>query len=91
MSAVLNIVLNIALVVHLGLVAVVIWRALRGENVIDRVMGLDLLGTFSLAVLVLTAMLSERPLYLDVALGLAALSFIGTVALSKYVADEQMF
>jgi multicomponent Na+:H+ antiporter subunit F len=63
----------------------------RGENVIDRLMGLDLLGILTLSVLVLLALIFRRIIYIDVALGLAALSFVGTIALAKYVADEQMF
>jgi multisubunit Na+/H+ antiporter MnhF subunit len=71
--------------------AVAFWRVLLGENVIDRLMGLDLLGILTLAVLVLLALIFRRIIYIDVAMGLAALSFVGTIALAKYVADEQMF
>jgi multicomponent Na+:H+ antiporter subunit F len=62
-----------------------------GENIIDRLMGFELIGTLILAVLVLLSLISRRIIYIDVALGIAALSFIGTIALAKYVADEQMF
>jgi multisubunit Na+/H+ antiporter MnhF subunit len=71
--------------------AVAFWRVWRGENVIDRLMGLDLLGILTLAVLVLLALIFRRIIYIDVAMGLAALSFVGTIALAKYIADEQMF
>jgi len=54
-------------------------------------MGLDLLSILTLAVLVLLALIFRRNIYLDVAMGLAALSFVGTIALAKYVADEQVF
>jgi multisubunit Na+/H+ antiporter MnhF subunit len=77
--------------VHIGLLAVVLWRVWRGENVIDRLMGADLLNTLVLSVLVLLALIEVEGIYVDVALGLAALGFIGTIALAKYVADEQMF
>ncbi|MBW2408058.1 MAG: hypothetical protein JRF17_11860, partial [Deltaproteobacteria bacterium] len=74
-----------------ALMAVAFWRVWRGENVIDRLMGLDLLGILTLAVLVLLALIFRRIIYIDVAMGLAALSFVGTIALAKYIADEQMF
>ena len=54
-------------------------------------MGADLLGTLTLAILVLIALIDRDSIYIDVALGLAALGFIGIIALAKYVADEQMF
>jgi multisubunit Na+/H+ antiporter MnhF subunit len=90
-ATILTYVLYLALLVHIGLLAVVLWRVWRGENVIDRLMGADLLNTLVLSVLVLLALIEVEGIYVDVALGLAALGFIGTIALAKYVADEQMF
>jgi multisubunit Na+/H+ antiporter MnhF subunit len=44
-----------------------------------------------LAILVLIALIELNALYIDVALGLAALGFVGAIALAKYIADERMF
>jgi multisubunit Na+/H+ antiporter MnhF subunit len=91
MTTILIYVLYLALLVHIGMLAIVLWRVWRGENVIDRLMGADLLGTLTLAILVLLALIERDSIYIDVALGLAALGFIGTIALAKYVSDEQVF
>jgi multisubunit Na+/H+ antiporter MnhF subunit len=91
MGTTLTYVLYLALLVHMGLLAVVLWKVWRGDNIIDRLMGADLLGTLTLAVLVLLALIERDSIYIDVALGLAALGFIGIIALAKYVADEQVF
>ena len=91
METIFDTVLYISLTVHIFLMAIAFWRVCRGENVIDRLMGLDLLSILTLAVLVLLALIFRRNIYLDVAMGLAALSFVGTIALAKYVADEQVF
>jgi multisubunit Na+/H+ antiporter MnhF subunit len=90
-STILTYVLYLALLIHIGLLAVVLWKVWRGDNIIDRLMGSDLLGTLTLAVLVLLALIERDGIYIDVALGLAALGFIGIIALAKYVADEQVF
>jgi multisubunit Na+/H+ antiporter MnhF subunit len=37
------------------------------------------------------AFVTENSLFIDVALGLAALGFLTVIALSRYLADEQMF
>jgi multisubunit Na+/H+ antiporter MnhF subunit len=87
----LSIVLDIALAVHIALITVCVWRVWRGENVIDRLIGADLVGTLMLAVLVLIALIRMSATFIDVALGLAALGFVSTIALAKYIADEQMF
>jgi multisubunit Na+/H+ antiporter MnhF subunit len=91
MAILLNAVLYVALVVHIGLIAIALWRLWRGENVIDRLMGFDLTGVLTLAILVLVSLIGRNSIYVDVALGLAALGFISTIALAKYIADEQMF
>jgi multisubunit Na+/H+ antiporter MnhF subunit len=91
MGTTLTYVLYLALLVHMGLLAVVLWKVWRGDNIIDRLMGADLLGTLTLAVLVLLALIERDSIYIDVALGLAALGFISIIALAKYVADEQVF
>jgi multisubunit Na+/H+ antiporter MnhF subunit len=91
MNEVLTFVLHGALVVHVAMLAVCVWRVWRGENAIDRLIGADLIGTLTLAVLVLIALITANSIYIDVALGLAALGFIGTIALARYIADQQMF
>jgi multisubunit Na+/H+ antiporter MnhF subunit len=91
MATILNTVLYLALIVHIGLIAIALWRVWQGENVLDRLMGFDLTGVLTLAILVLISLINQDSIYIDVALGLAALGFISTIALAKYIADEQMF
>jgi multisubunit Na+/H+ antiporter MnhF subunit len=80
-----------ALAIHVGLLAVCVWRVWRGENVIDRLLGADVFGTLVMGVLVLVALITLDSRYIDVALALAALGFIGTIALARFIADRQVF
>jgi multisubunit Na+/H+ antiporter MnhF subunit len=73
------------------LIGVALWRIWRGDNIVDRLIGADLVTVLTLAVLVIIALITRNSIYIDVALALAALGFIGTIALAKYIADEQMF
>jgi multicomponent K+:H+ antiporter subunit F len=91
MTTVLTYVLYLALLVHVVLLAAVLWRLWLGENIIDRLTASDLLNVLTLAILVLLALIERDSIYIDAALGLAALGFISTIALAKYVADEQIF
>jgi multisubunit Na+/H+ antiporter MnhF subunit len=68
-----------------------VWRVGRGENLIDRLIGLDMTATLILAVLVLVSFLTGNVIYIDIALALAALGFIGTIAVARYIADQEMF
>jgi multicomponent Na+:H+ antiporter subunit F len=91
MATLLSTVLYISLVIHIVMIAIAVWRVWRGENVIDRLLGTELVSTLMLAILVLISLIFRDSIYIDVALGLGALGFISTIALAKYVADEQMF
>lgn len=91
METVLNVVLYTSLAFHIAMMDIAIWRVWRGENAIDRLMGVDLLGTLTAAVLILVALISQRGIFISVAIGLAVLSFVGTIALAKCLTDKKMF
>ena len=50
-----------SLVIHIVMITVCVWRVWRGENVIDRLIGVDLSSTLTLAVLVLPTLVLLSP------------------------------
>ena len=62
-----------------------LYRLLRGPGLADRILALDTLYINSLALLIAVGLLFDTPLFFEAALVIAALGFVGTVALSKYV------
>ena len=91
METVLFVILYISLIVHIVLIGISVWRVWQGENIIDRLMGADLISTLTVCILLLIALFEKNSIFIDVAIGLVALSFVSTIALAKYVADEQMY
>lgn len=91
MQMILSVVLYLSLAAHIFLIAIAIWRIWRGGNVVERLVGVDLVSTLTLAVLVLVGLIFRDSIYIDVALGLGALGFISTIALTKYAVDERMY
>jgi multicomponent Na+:H+ antiporter subunit F len=91
MDTLLDYTIWIVLFVHLLMALIVVWRAWRGENSISRLMGLDLASTLTLAVLVIVSIIQQDSIFIDVAIGLAALSYISTVALAKFISDHKVF
>lgn len=83
--------LHISLFIHVALMLVVIWRLFRGQNAIDRLMAADLAATLTLSILVLAALIHSHTVYIDVALGLAALGFVSVVAYAKFLTDRKIF
>jgi multisubunit Na+/H+ antiporter MnhF subunit len=88
MSAALEFALQAALAVHVLLIAVCVARTWRGENVVDRLLGADLTGALTVAALVLLSLLRDTPMYIDIALSIAALGVIGTLALARHLAER---
>ncbi len=62
-----------------------IWRILRGPTLPDRVLGLDLMSIVLLCFGALFALATGESAFLDVALTLALIGFLGTVALARYI------
>ena len=70
----------------LGLSAMLsLWRVVRGPTLPDRVVALDLMGVLVVAIAVTSAALSGSRFYLDVAIVIALISFVGTVGYARYV------
>jgi multisubunit Na+/H+ antiporter MnhF subunit len=91
MENLLNFVVWGVLVIHIGMVLLCVWRVWRGENIIDRLIGLDVTTTLVLIILILIAIIEKNSIFFDVAIGLAALSAISSIALAKFIADQRMF
>ena len=72
--------------VFIGLaMALNLWRLIRGPDATDRVLALDTLSINAIALLVLFGIRAGSSAYFEAALILAAMSFVGTVVLCKYL------
>lgn len=60
-------------------------RLVMGPDVPDRILALDTLYINSIALLILLGIYLKSALYFEAALLIAAMGFIGTLALSKYL------
>ncbi len=77
---------GLLLLAALGLAALLAMvRLLLGPSLPDRVVALDLLAAIGVAVAALAALVHDQPAFLDVALGVALISFVGTVAFARFL------
>jgi multicomponent Na+:H+ antiporter subunit F len=60
-------------------------RMLKGPTAPDRAVAVDTIATITTALLVLLGSVFERYVYLDVALVYALLTFIGSVAIARFL------
>ncbi len=91
MEQVLTAILYYSLLIHVFLLCLAGWKLWKGENVIDRLMASDLFSNLTIAILVLTAVIREQIIFVDVALGLAAIGYIAVITFAKYISDKRMF
>lgn len=70
--------------ISVGLIAAFI-RLLRGPSLPDRVVALDLISVMAMGFIVVYAVRFNQPNFLDVAIVLALITFLGTVAFAYYL------
>lgn len=68
-----------------GALLLVLVRLVRGPNVLDRVVALDYMAVVSVGLLGVYAIATGQTAYLDVAMIVALLGFLGTVGFAYYV------
>lgn len=83
--------LNFALIFLIFLLILCAWRVIVGPSAADRLQGIDTLTNVLMGIVVLLALTRSSPLLISVAIALAAFSFVGTIALARYVGSGRMF
>lgn len=61
------------------------FRLVRGPSLPDRVVALDLIAALAVGILSLDAIVMDQPAYLDAAIVLGLIVFLGTVAFARYL------
>lgn len=61
-------------------------RIVRGPAAADRVIALDMLGLIGVAAAGLAALVAGAPAFVDIALGVALVGFLATVAFAGFIA-----
>ncbi len=74
-----------ALALLLVAMLVVVIRLVRGPNLGDRILALDLITVLGAAFIGAIAVRTGFSLYIDIAIALALVSFLSTVALARYL------
>lgn len=62
-----------------------LYRIGMGPTPPDRTVGIDILGTLVVGFCALTAIITGKDWYMNIAISWALLSFIGTIALAKFL------
>ena len=61
------------------------WRLLRGPSLPDRVVALDLIALLSIGFIAIYDITTNDAVFLDVAIALGLVAFLGTISFARYV------
>jgi len=87
----LTILFWVSLVLIVVSMAMFVYRLIKGPTAPDRVIALDAMGVTLISMIALLSILVGTNFYLEIILLLAILSFIGTVAFSKFIEKGEVF
>ena len=90
-SPIIQLALQVTLVILTLLLFPTAYRLYRGPRIADRMLAMDLITTLLTTIIVVYAVLEDQHLLIDIALSLAALSFIATLGVGRYVSEGRVF
>jgi multicomponent Na+:H+ antiporter subunit F len=82
---------NIVLVVLVVAMIPATYRIWRGPSALERVQALDLTTNILVGVIVVLGLVLDSALIIDVGIGLAAFSFVGTLAITRFISEGRFF
>ncbi|AFV25072.1 multiple resistance and pH regulation protein F [Methanolobus psychrophilus R15] len=83
--------LDVALVIMSISLIPCLYRIIAGPTLPDRVVGLDALTLVMVVTLGVYSYVQESPFFLDAALVLSIISFVGTIAIARYIDEGAIF
>jgi len=76
---------NIALAIALMALILAVYRVFVGPTIMDRIAASDAIGNTLVVIFAIYAFSQKSEFLIDIALLLALISFIGTLAMAKYI------
>lgn len=67
-----------------------LYRIYQGPSISDRAVGVDIMGILFVGITALSALFYDLPYLMDLSITLAMFSFIGTLALAKYLEKRSL-
>lgn len=80
-----------ALLVQVALLIPCAYRAAVGPKIADRLLAVDLITTILIGIIVVLALIDDDAALIDIGIALAALSFIATLAMARYISEGKVF
>ncbi|NDJ60591.1 MAG: hypothetical protein GYB67_05660 [Chloroflexi bacterium] len=86
-----NFLVQVGLIIMVLLIIPCAYRVWIGPSAADRLQAVDAITTLLIGIIVMLTVVQGTPLLIDVGIALAALAFIATLAISRYLCEGRMF
>jgi multicomponent Na+:H+ antiporter subunit F len=64
-------------------------RLLKGPSINDRIAAMDFIASVVIAFILIYCVLIQKKLYIDIAIIISLISFVGTIAISTYLKQKE--
>jgi multisubunit Na+/H+ antiporter MnhF subunit len=91
MSEILQASAQVALVVMIVLMLPTTYRVWIGTTPADRLQAVDTLTTLLIGIIVVLGIVQGSVLLIDIGIALAAFSFVGAIAIARYLSEGKVF
>lgn len=82
--------LEIFLFILINLSIFCLYRIIRGPSIADRMVAIDILGIIVVGITVILSIKTGKGFFIDIGFAWMILSFIGTLALAKYLTGAKL-
>jgi multicomponent Na+:H+ antiporter subunit F len=82
--------IDFALYFMIALVALCLYRVIKGPSVADRVVAIDIIGIIVVGICVVLSIRTEKAFLIDIGIAWIILSFIGTLTMAKYLGRRKL-
>lgn len=86
----MNMLINITLGLLILAMFLTFIRLVRGPSLPSRVVALDMMGSLAVGIIAVYAVATRQTIFLDVAIVLALIAFLGTVAFAYFVEKGEL-
>jgi multicomponent Na+:H+ antiporter subunit F len=86
----MNVLINITLGILVLAMFLAFIRLVRGPSLPARVVALDMMASLAVGIIAVYSVATRQPIFLDVAIALALIGFLGTVAFAYYIEKGEL-
>lgn len=91
MDQVVDFAASTILIILVGLLVISSYRVWVGPTPPDRLQAVDLATTLLVGIIIVLGIVMDAALLIDVGIGLAAFSFVATLAIARFISEGRVF